>query len=63
MALVRAGKLGTVGYLIRASNKNASIKIICPIAEENSQTIKIISEKAPSMKILNGGYSQSGSGI
>jgi hypothetical protein len=40
MALVRADRLGIVDYLIRASNKNASIKIICPIADENSQMIK-----------------------
>jgi hypothetical protein len=41
LALLRAGKLGIVDYL-RAYHKNASIKIICPIAEENSPIIKKI---------------------
>ena len=60
MAMVRADRLGIVDYLIRASNKEASIKIICPITEENIQIIKKISEKAPCIRILNGGDSQSG---
>ena len=60
MAMVRADRLGIVDYLIRASNKEASIKIICPITEENIQIIKKISEKAPRIRILNGGNSQSG---
>ena len=60
MAMVRADRLGIVDYLIRASNKEASIKIICPITEENIQIIKKISEKAPCIRILNGGNSQSG---
>ena len=60
MAMVRADRLGIVDYLIRASNKEASIKIICPLTEENIQIIKKISEKAPRIRILNGGGSQSG---
>ncbi len=60
MAMVRADKLGVVDYLIRASNNGASIKIICPITEENYQIIKKISENSPQTRILNGGESQSG---
>lgn len=58
--MVRADRLGVVDYLIKTSKKGASIKIICPITEENSEVIKQISEKAPSIRILNGGDSQSG---
>jgi two-component system sensor histidine kinase VicK len=59
-AMVRADRLGVVDYLIKASKKGASIKIICPITEENSEIIKQISEKAPNIRILNGGDSHSG---
>jgi two-component system sensor histidine kinase VicK len=59
-AMVRAERLGVVDYLIRASKKGASIKIICPITEENSEIITQISEKAPGIRILNGGDSHSG---
>ena len=59
-AMVRADRLGVVDYLVKTSKKGASIKIICPITEENSEVIKQISEKAPSIRILNGGKSQSG---
>jgi len=44
-AMVRADRLGVVDYLIKASKKGASIKIICPITEENSEIIIQISEK------------------
>ncbi|HEY7570410.1 MAG TPA: histidine kinase dimerization/phospho-acceptor domain-containing protein [Nitrososphaeraceae archaeon] len=60
MAMVRADKLGVVDCLIRASNNGASIKIICPITEENYHIIKKISENSPQTRILNGGESQSG---
>jgi two-component system, OmpR family, sensor histidine kinase VicK len=59
-AMVRAERLGVVDYLIRASKKGASIKIICPITEENTEIITQISEKAPGIRILNGGDSHSG---
>ena len=59
-AMVRAERLGVVDYLVRASKKGASIKIICPITEENSEIITQISEKAPGIRILNGGDSHSG---
>lgn len=60
MAMVRADKLGVIDYLIKASNNGASIKIICPVTEENYQIIKKISENSPQTRILNGGESQSG---
>jgi two-component system, OmpR family, sensor histidine kinase VicK len=59
-AMVRADRVGVVDYLIRASKKGSSIKIICPITDENSEIIKQISEKAPNIRILNGGDSHSG---
>jgi signal transduction histidine kinase len=59
-AMVRADRLGVVDHLIKASKKGASIRIICPITEENSEIIKQISEKAPNMRILDGGEYHSG---
>jgi two-component system, OmpR family, sensor histidine kinase VicK len=60
-AMTRAERLGVLDYLIKASSeRQAVIKIICPLNESNSQTVKQISQKAPDIKILNGGSSQSG---
>ena len=60
-ALNRAQKLGVLDYLILASSqRSATIKIICPLDEFNSWIVKQISERAPDIKILNGGNSQSG---
>jgi two-component system, OmpR family, sensor histidine kinase VicK len=60
-AFVRAEKLGVLDYLIKASSqRHVVIKIICPLAESNSEIVKQISQQAPSIKILNGGSSQSG---
>ena len=59
-AMVRADRLGVVDHLIKASKKGASVKIICPITEENSEIIKQISENASNIRILNGGDSHSG---
>jgi signal transduction histidine kinase len=59
-AMLRADKLGVTDYLIKASKKGASVKIICPINEENAENIKRISENAPRIRILNGGDSHSG---
>jgi two-component system, OmpR family, sensor histidine kinase VicK len=41
-------------------SKGALIKIISPITEENSQIAEQICEKAPNIKIINGGSSHSG---
>jgi two-component system, OmpR family, sensor histidine kinase VicK len=53
-AMVRAYRLGVLDHLIEASvKKGALIRIICPLAEENSEIVKTISEKAPDIRILN----------
>ncbi|HEY9386521.1 MAG TPA: HAMP domain-containing sensor histidine kinase [Nitrososphaeraceae archaeon] len=58
IAMVRAHKLGVIDYLIEASTKKgANIRIICPLTEENSEIVKTISDKAPDIRILNGGGS------
>lgn len=59
-SMIRADRLGVVDHLIKASKKGASIKIICPINEENAEIIKHISERAPRIRILNGGDYHSG---
>src|SRR5919199_4537728 len=60
-ALIRAEKLGVLDCLINASNnKGALVKIISPITEENSQIVEKIHERAPDIKIINGGSSHSG---
>ena len=59
-AIIRADRLGILDNLIEASNKGASVRIISPISDENSKIIKEISEKAPNIRILNGGSSHSG---
>ena len=60
-AMVRADKLGIIDYLLEASaKKSATIKIICPLTEDNSEIVKGISEKAPNIEILNSIGSHSG---
>jgi signal transduction histidine kinase len=60
-AIIRAEKLGVLEYLVKASSqRGVIIKIICPLDESNSEIVKQISQKAPDIKILNGGSSQSG---
>ncbi|MFL6385226.1 MAG: sensor histidine kinase, partial [Nitrososphaeraceae archaeon] len=60
-AIIRADRLGVLDSLINASkNKGALVKIISPITDENSQIVEKICEKAPNIRILNGGSSHSG---
>jgi len=60
-AMIRADKIGVIDYLIEASSKRgAGIKMICPLSKENSGIVKRISEKASSIRIINGGSSHSG---
>ena len=59
-ALLRAERLGVVDYLIKAAQRGVTIKIICPLTEDNSEIVKRISQKAPDIRILNGGSSHSG---
>jgi signal transduction histidine kinase len=59
--MVRTERLGVIDYVIKASQENgATIKIICPLSEENSKIIKRISEQAADIRILNGNNSQTG---
>jgi signal transduction histidine kinase len=60
-AIIRAERLGVLDYLVKASSqRGVIIKIICPLDESSSEIVKQISQKAPDIKILNGGGSQSG---
>ena len=53
-AMMRAYRLGVLDYLIEASSKKgALIRIVCPLAEENSEIVKKMSEEAPDIRILN----------
>jgi signal transduction histidine kinase len=53
-AMVRAYTLGVIDSLIEASTKKgAIIRIVCPLAEENSEIVKTISKRAPDIRILN----------
>ena len=59
--MLRAERLGVVEHLIKASSeRGATIRIICPLTEENSKVIQKISNNGPSIKILDGGCSHSG---
>jgi two-component system sensor histidine kinase VicK len=53
-AMKRLDRIGSIGHLINASKNGVSIKIICPLTEENSEIVKEISERAPDIIILNG---------
>ena len=53
-AMIRANKIGVIDYLIEVSaKKGAIIRIVCPLAEENSEIVKMISKRAPDIRILN----------
>jgi two-component system, OmpR family, sensor histidine kinase VicK len=56
-AMVRVDRLGVIDYVIDASQNGATIKIICPLSEENSKIVKRISERAPHIAIQNGNKS------
>jgi signal transduction histidine kinase len=59
-ALVRIDRLGIVDPLLKASGNGATVKIICPLTEENSKTREKISENAPDIKILDSDISPYG---
>jgi two-component system sensor histidine kinase VicK len=57
-AMNRMNRIGLFTHLIAASKENgASIKIICPLDSENSETVKTICSSAPDIRILNGNVS------
>jgi two-component system sensor histidine kinase VicK len=58
--MVRMDRLRGFDYLINASQNGATINIICPLSEENSDIVKKISQKAPNIRILNGTNHSSG---
>jgi len=63
-AMMRAYRLGVLDYLIEASSKKgALIRIVCPLAEENSEIVKKMSEEAPDIRILNYDNASSHSGL
>jgi two-component system, OmpR family, sensor histidine kinase VicK len=61
-AMVRVDRLGIIDYLIKASQNDntATLKVICPISEVNSEINKKVSENAPNIRILNGNISPYG---
>jgi signal transduction histidine kinase len=59
-SLVRVQRLGLIDYVIKASQRGATIKIICPISEVNAEIVSRISEQAPEIQILNGNNSPYG---
>jgi hypothetical protein len=58
-SLIRADNLGIIDYLTEASQKGATIKIICPLSEKNAVIVKKI-ETAPRINLLNGNNSSYG---
>ena len=59
-ALVRIERLGLIDYVVKASQRGAIVKIICPLSEVNVEIVSRISERAPEIKILNGNNSPYG---
>jgi signal transduction histidine kinase len=59
-SLIRADNLGIIDNLIEASQKGATVKIICPLSEENVSTVKKISARIPQVKLLDGNTSNYG---
>ncbi|MDQ6668838.1 MAG: HAMP domain-containing histidine kinase [Thermoproteota archaeon] len=59
-AMIRVDRLGVIDHIINASQRGATVKIICPFSEENSNIIKKIGEQASAVKVLNGNISQYG---
>jgi hypothetical protein len=51
--MLRTDKIGAIDYLIEASlKKGASIRVICPLSEDNVQIVKRISQDAPKIEIV-----------
>jgi signal transduction histidine kinase len=53
-ALIRVDRLGVIDHVINASQRGATVKIICPLSEENSKVTTKINEQASAVKVLNG---------
>jgi two-component system, OmpR family, sensor histidine kinase VicK len=60
-AMSRVRRLGVIDFLIKASkDKDANIKILCPLSKVNSHIVKSITNNAPNISILNSNNSQHG---
>src|SRR5215831_15329699 len=53
-ALIRVDRLGLIDNVIDASLRGATVKIICPLSEENSKVTRKINEQASAVKVLDG---------
>jgi signal transduction histidine kinase len=60
MSMKRVDRLGVIDHLIKASQNGATVRIICPLSEVNSDIVKRISTNAPNIRILNGHNSTAG---
>jgi signal transduction histidine kinase len=52
--LIRVDRLGLIDHVINASQRGATVKIICPLSEENSKVTRKIDEEGSGVKVLNG---------
>jgi signal transduction histidine kinase len=59
-AMLRLDRMGLIDYTIKASQNGATVKIICPLSNENDDIVKRISERAPQIQVLNGNKSPYG---
>jgi two-component system sensor histidine kinase VicK len=59
-SILRLERLGVIDTIIKASHSGVDVKVICPLSEENSETLRKISENAPTIKILSGSNSPYG---
>ncbi|HET7149030.1 MAG TPA: ATP-binding protein [Candidatus Nitrosopolaris sp.] len=59
-SMKRVDNLGVIDHLIKASQKGATVRVICPVSEENIDIVKRISTSAPHVRILSGHNSTSG---
>jgi two-component system sensor histidine kinase VicK len=53
-SMLRVDRLGVIDHVIAASQRGATIKIICPLSEENSKVTTKINERASAVRVLNG---------
>ena len=59
-AMLRLDRMGLIDHTIKASQNGATVKIICPLSNENDHIVKRISERAPQIQVLNGNNSPYG---
>jgi two-component system, OmpR family, sensor histidine kinase VicK len=59
-AMLRLDRMGLIDHTIKASQNGATVKIICPLSNENDHIVKRISERAPQIQVLNGNKSPYG---